>query len=223
MNENAWSMWGCLADSFDKSYPIAFVPINFDFSLHNLSSNLQKLTVPPSCVHLCNPTLGERLIEDRNRIFCFQSKGGLSSPWNPATWDIEGWGLYEHKMYYLVYEPYLFFGVCMCVWCACVCAHICVGTYVCRWICMCVLMCGGLRLVSGVILHHCLPYPSRQSLSIELRAHRRDQSIQPACSGDPPTPPSKCWNYRWAAIPTQHFCEFWKSKLVLKLLWQVLI
>lgn len=50
-------------------------------------------------------------------------------------------------------------------------------------------------------------------VSVRSGAHTYGASLLPACSEDPPSLFSGAAVYRWAAIPTQHLCEFWASKL----------
>lgn len=50
-------------------------------------------------------------------------------------------------------------------------------------------------------------------VSVRSRAHIYGASLLSAWSEDPPSLFSEAAVYRWAAIPTQHLCEFWASKL----------
>lgn len=80
--------------------------------------------------------------------------------------------------------------MCSCVFSTCV------------WLLMliCAPVCGGLGLILGIFLYHCLPCLQRQTFILPLELCRFGYCSQPVCSCPPKSLPPECWDYRHAHV-----------------------
>lgn len=89
----------------------------------------------------------------------------------------------------------------------CVCMATCVWVLI--YICMCT--CGGPRSMSGILLDFYLLY-LLDFLLLNLELGNSGQANYPPCHRDPPSLPSKCWDYKQLPCVCAFCMDPWNQK-----------